>query len=96
MYDASSLSSAKTYYERFKSKYPEDAVKIRIDYILRYITEQQAYKEYTIGRYYERTDSIQAANLYYNMVIADWQGTQAAELAKKQIRLFSDNKEMTK
>jgi len=96
MYDSSSLSSAKTYYEQFKLKYPEDAEKIRVDDILGYITEQQAYKDYTIGRYYERTDHIQAANLYYSMVIADWQGTQAAELAKERIGLVSGNKEMTK
>ncbi len=96
MYDASSLNSAKTYYERFKSQYPEDAGKIGANEILKEINEQQARKQYTIGQYYERTGNRQAANLYYDMVIRQWPGTQAAETAKQMQSPASVNKEIKK
>lgn len=81
-YDAGCLRSARSYYERFRLLYPEDAKKINVDEILNQIYEQLAYKEYTIGRYYQRTDHPQAANLYFNMVVSDWKGSSAAKMAK--------------
>ena len=54
-YDASCLRSAKSYYERFRLLYPEDAKKLGIDRILAEISEQLAYKEYVTGQYYQKT-----------------------------------------
>ena len=48
--DASKLTTAKTYYERFALRYPEDAAKHDIPAKLERIDEQMAYKQYTIGR----------------------------------------------
>jgi outer membrane protein assembly factor BamD (BamD/ComL family) len=84
-YDAACLRSARSYYERFRLLYPEDAKKIGVSEILDQIYEQLAYKEYTIGRYYQKTDHQQAANLYFNMVISDWKGSSAAEMAKDML-----------
>ena len=84
-YDASSLSSAKSYYGRFKLLYPEDARKIGVDEILSKIDEQLAYKQLTIGRYYQRTGNRQSANLYYDMVVNNWPDTKAAEEAKEML-----------
>jgi outer membrane protein assembly factor BamD (BamD/ComL family) len=81
-YDAGCLRSARSYYERFRLLYPEDAKKINVGEILDQIYEQLAYKEYTIGRYYQRTDHPQAANLYFNMVVSDWKGSSAAKMAE--------------
>jgi len=96
MYDASSLSSAKTYYERFKARYPEDAEKIGADGIVRQIEQQRAYKEFTIGQYYERTGNRQAANLYYEMVARQWPNTQAAEMAEQMLNSGSGSREIEK
>ncbi len=82
-YDASSLISAKSYYEKFRLLYREDAEELGVDAILKEIDEQLAYKQFSIGRYYQRTGKMQAANLYYNMVIQDSPDSKAAEMAKE-------------
>ena len=84
-YDASSLSSAKSYYGRYKLLYPEDARKIGVDDILGEIDEQLAYKQLSIGRYYQKTGNKQSANLYYDMIVNDWPDTKAAEEAKEML-----------
>ena len=82
-YDASNLSTAKTHYRQFNSKFPEDARKIGVDEIVKQIDEQLAQKQLSIASYYQKTGHIQSANLYFNMVINDWPGTKAAESAKQ-------------
>jgi outer membrane protein assembly factor BamD (BamD/ComL family) len=82
-YDASSLNSAKSYYGRYKLLYPEDARKIGVDEILSEIDEQLAYKQLSIGRYYQKTGNRQSAKLYYDMVVNNWPGSKAAKEAKE-------------
>jgi outer membrane protein assembly factor BamD (BamD/ComL family) len=84
-YDASCLSSAKSYYGRFKLLYPKDAREIGIDEILSEIDEQLAYKQLSIGRYYQKTGNRQSANLYYDMVVSDWPGSKAAQEVKEML-----------
>lgn len=84
-YDASNLISAKSYYENFKLRYPKDAEELDIDEKLKQINEQLAYKQFDIGRYYQRTGNKQSANLYYQMVIDNWPGSTAAKMAEKMI-----------
>ena len=83
LYDGSGLITAKTYYKKLKLLYPEEAQKIGADKILKDIDEQLAYKQLNIAQYYQKTGNIQAANLYYGMVINDWSQTSAAEIAKQ-------------
>jgi outer membrane protein assembly factor BamD (BamD/ComL family) len=83
-YDSSSLVSAKSYYEDFKQRYPADAEKIDIDGKLKQIVEQLAYKQFSIGRYYQRTGSVQPANSYYQMVLDNWPGSTAAKMVKQE------------
>lgn len=82
-YDSSCLSSAKSYYERFKLLYLGDAREIGVDEILKEIDEQLAYKQLSIGRYYQKTGKIQSANLYYDMVVNNWPDTSAAQQARE-------------
>ena len=82
-YNASDLISAKSYYENFKLRYPEDAEEIDVDKILKQIDGQLAYKEFNAGEYYQETGNKQSANLYYQMVVDNWQGSTAAEMAKR-------------
>ena len=81
-FNVSSLVSAKSYYENFKLRYPEDAKEIDADKILKQIDEQLAYKEFSIGKYYQKTANDQSANLYYQMVVDNWPGSTAADTAK--------------
>ncbi len=84
-FDASSLISARTYYENFRLRYPEEAKKLNIDEIFKRIDEQLAEKNLLIARYYERTGSTGPANMYYRMVTDKWPDTQAAQTARQKI-----------
>ena len=82
-YDASSLISARGYYQEFQMRYKEYAEEIGVEQILDDIEEQIAYRQYTIGEYYDRTGNRLAANLYYQHVVDDWPDSTAAQFAKR-------------
>ncbi len=85
LYDASSLSTAQSSYERFRLLFPEEAARIGVDKILADIYEQLAYKQLSIARYYQKVGNRQAANLYYDMVTRDWALSKAAETAREML-----------
>jgi outer membrane protein assembly factor BamD (BamD/ComL family) len=82
-YDVSDLISAKSYYENFKLRYPAEADEFDIDGRMGQIDGQLAYKQFSIGRYYQQTGNKQSSNLYYQMVIDNWPGSIASEMAKQ-------------
>ena len=84
-YDGSSLISAKSYYENFKLRYPEDAKELKVDDILTKINEQLAEKNLRIARYYARTGNPGPANMYNQMILDNWPNTKAAESAREAI-----------
>jgi len=84
-YNASDLISAKSYYENFRVRYPEDAEGIDVDKILKQIDEQLAYKEFNAGKYYQETGNKQSANLYYQMVVDNWPESTAAKMAAEKM-----------
>lgn len=92
LYDASCLTTAKSYYEKFQLLYPKDANDLDIDKKIKQINEQIAEKQLTIGQYYQKTGKKQAANLYFDMVVQDWPNTEAAKKAKELLELNSPGK----
>jgi tetratricopeptide (TPR) repeat protein len=90
-YDASRLVSARSYYEKFRLLYPEDAEKINVAQTIKDIDEQLARKELAIGQYYQRTGHKQAANLYFDMVVQNWPDSRAAETARQMLNSSSQN-----
>jgi outer membrane protein assembly factor BamD len=82
-YDVSDLVSAKSYYENFAKRYPEDAKKYEIEKRLAQITEQLAYKEYTIAEYYHRTGSDESSDMYCDQVLETWPDTTSAQRVTK-------------
>ena len=84
-YDGSSLISAKSYYENFRLRYPEEARQMKADEILSRIDEQLAEKQLIIAKYYERTGSTGPANMYYQMVVDNWPQSKAAQTAKQKL-----------
>jgi outer membrane protein assembly factor BamD (BamD/ComL family) len=95
-FDASNLLSAKSYYENFMTRYPEEAKTYEIDKRLEQINEQLAYKEYTIAEYYERTGSDESSEMYCEMVEKQWPESTGAKRAKdivEQIKLKEQKKE---
>jgi len=90
LYDASRLSTAKSCYERLRLLFPKEAKEIGVDEILVQIDEQLARKQLSIGQYYQRVGNRQAAALYYDMVVTDWPGTEAAQTAKEELAANQD------
>jgi len=90
LYDTSGLVTAKSCYARFKLLYPVDARQIDVDKIVEDIDEQLAYKQLSIGQYYQSTGHDKAAHLYYRMVVKDWPDTQAAQTAKERLAAHPD------
>jgi tetratricopeptide (TPR) repeat protein len=80
--DGSKLVTAKTYYTKYAALYPAEARQHDIPRKLKQIDEQMAYKQFTIGQYYQRVDKTDAANYYFDMVAKNWPETKAAKLAK--------------
>ncbi len=92
LYDASSLETAKSCYEKFGLLYPDDAAEVGAYKIVRDIDEQLANKQLAVGRYYQKVGNIQAANLYYDMIIRDWKDSKAAESARE---MLASNRDLT-
>ncbi|MBN2269285.1 MAG: tetratricopeptide repeat protein [Sedimentisphaerales bacterium] len=82
-YDAANLLTARTNYENFVDNYPKDAERLGTSEIIEQIDEQLAEKHLVIAKYYHRTGHIQAANLYYDMVLRDYPQTDAAQAARQ-------------
>ncbi len=89
-YDVSDLVSAKSYYENFQTRYPEDAKMYEVDKRIEQITEQIAYKEYLIAKYYDRTGSKNAARIYCDTILEQWPESTGAKGAKY---IIEDNKQ---
>lgn len=84
-FDASKLTTARTYYEKFLALYPEDAKRRDVRRKIEQIDEQMSYKQYTIGQYYQRTGNHQAAHLYFDMIVRNWPDTEAAAMARRAL-----------
>ncbi len=87
-YDISAVQSAKTYFEDYRQRYPQMAEQLNIDQTLALIDEQQAYKMYQVGYYYERAENHDGALRHYENVTADWPNSSAAQ--RVQMRLAPD------
>lgn len=82
-FDASKLTTARTYYEKFLVRYPEDARRLEVPEKIAQIDEQMAYKQLTIGQYYWRVGKTQAADFYFEQVVRNWPSTAAAATARE-------------
>ncbi len=84
-FDASRLTTAKTYYAKFQALYPADAKENEVPEKLRHIEEEMAFKQLTVAQFYYRTGKRQAAHLYFDMVAGKWPDTEAGALAKEAL-----------
>jgi len=84
-YDSAVLESARSYYENYRLRYPDMAVEEDITDKISTVDEQLAYKQFSIGQYYSKTDSPAAARMYYQSVIDQWPDSTAAKMAAAQM-----------
>lgn len=85
-YNSTNLESAKSYYNDFITRYPQQAKELELIQQIHLIEEQKAYKQYEVADFYERSGHTQSAALYYQAVIDQWPKSAAAQLAKSQLR----------
>jgi outer membrane protein assembly factor BamD (BamD/ComL family) len=85
LYDASWLISAKAYYEDFRNRYPAKAQAINAEETIAVIIEQQAYKNYSVARYYDRTDHPLAATMYDQLVLNTWPDSRSARMTEQAL-----------
>jgi len=84
-YDESVLRGAQSYFEDYMQRYPQIAEELKLSETLRLITEQLAYKQYEVGRYYERIGNQDAAHRHYRQVIEQWPDTGVAQMAAERL-----------
>ena len=82
-YDATVLRGAASYFEDYSKRYPQHAAEMDMAQKLDLIRQQQAYKKYSVGLYYEKTGQISAAQIYYQAVQEEYPGTRGAVLARE-------------
>ena len=85
-FDSLGIISAKSYYENFRLRYPQEAQNLKIDEILKKIDEELAEKNLLIAQYYEKTGNPEPAAMYNQMVLDKWPDTRAAEEAAKTLK----------
>lgn len=87
-FDDADLLEAEVYLGDFQDRYPREAAQQGVPEKLSRIRGSRAHKEYTIGRYYERTRAIDAAAYYYRLVVENWpETTWAAEAQNRLIAM---------
>jgi outer membrane protein assembly factor BamD (BamD/ComL family) len=87
-FDSADLLEAEVYLTDFQERYPQDAGEYGVPQQLNRIRETRAQKEYTIGRYYEKTRAVDAAAFYYDLVVQTWpETTWAAEARSRLVAL---------
>ncbi len=84
-FDEADLLEADAYFRDFQAKYPKDAAENNIPLRLSGVNERLAEKEYTIGRFYERTHNRSAAIYYFKYVIDRFEGTVWATEAQSRL-----------
>jgi len=89
-YDVSDLVSAKTYYENFQTRYPEDAKELGIDGKVQNINELLAEKQFKIGQFYEKTNNYKSAKMYYRTIVEQWPTTTAAKISQTLIKKLNE------
>ncbi len=87
-YDEAALIEAEERYREYRSRYTGAADREGVGLILTGIREQRAEKEFSIGRYYERTNHPGTAVFHYRTVRSQWPDTRAGTNATARLELL--------
>jgi len=87
-YDEAALIEAEERYRDYRHFYPEAADREGVGLVLDGIREKRAEKDFSVGRYYERTDHLRSAIFQYQLVRERWPETLAATKATSRLELL--------
>lgn len=92
---SSFYDSARSCFEEFKLKYPQDVEKYDIEKKIKDVDEALASKQFKIGQYYQGTGNKLSANLYYQMIVYRWPDTVTAKIAEQMLIQNTSSQEKT-
>ncbi|MCE5339584.1 MAG: outer membrane protein assembly factor BamD [Planctomycetaceae bacterium] len=84
-FESKSLASSKSYYSQYIERYPESAQEMALTQKVSKLNIDLAEKELTVAKYYERTLSYGAADIYYQKIAEQWPGSNAAKIAESKV-----------
>ena len=87
-FDSKMLESSKSYYAEYQKRYPDTAAELKVPQTLDQIDDKLAEKELAVANYYARTNSIVAANLYYQRIANDWPNSDRAKTAEQKLTVL--------
>lgn len=87
-YDEAALIEAEERFDDYSRQYPAQAKSERIPLILEDIRAKRAEKEFAVARYYERTEHLSSAVMYYRSVVRNWPETIAAAKASARLDML--------
>ena len=88
--DQRALDSASKQAEAFVSRYPKSAEAEKISKIKEEIDEKNAEKNYRVALYYEKTDYLNSALIYYKDVATRYPHTGWGQKANERLRMLSE------
>ncbi|MHC4758004.1 MAG: outer membrane protein assembly factor BamD [Planctomycetota bacterium] len=94
-YDISDLISARSYFQNFQSRYPEDAQELDIEAKILNIDELLAEKQFKIAQFYTKTAK-ESAGLYYQTIAEQWPNTTAGKISQKVLQDANNESEEDK
>jgi tetratricopeptide (TPR) repeat protein len=84
-FDDAALVEAEERFEQFRKKFPRAAEDESVPLLLEQIRNNRAHKEFTVGRFYEKTKHPRSAAYYYRSVMQYWPDTTWATLAQGRL-----------
>ncbi|MDD5134970.1 MAG: outer membrane protein assembly factor BamD, partial [Phycisphaerae bacterium] len=85
-FDSKPIESSKTYYSEYAKRFPDKASDLQVPGKIEQMDEKLAEKELTVADYYARTDSYQAANIYYQTILDNFPQSRAAEGVEEKMK----------
>jgi outer membrane protein assembly factor BamD (BamD/ComL family) len=84
-FESKPLEGSKGYYTQYIERYPESAQEMALTQKISKLDNDMAEKELAVAKYYERTLSYGAADIYYEKIAERWPGSNAAKAAEAKL-----------
>jgi outer membrane protein assembly factor BamD (BamD/ComL family) len=84
-FDSKVLESSRSYYDQYQQRYESSAAELQISNKIIRIDQKLAEKDLSVADYYARTESYNAANIYYQKIMETWPDSSAAKTAGQKM-----------
>ena len=84
-YDGGNLDYAYNSYQNYLLRYPESAEELGVEDVQKQIRNQEAYKEYLLGKFYVKVGNFDGAEMYFRHVLEDYRDTVIKDPAENAL-----------